>query len=256
MKSFVGLLKKEWVLYRARLLVGVFIGIVLSLVVPYFLRHFADGFEQDSQLSYTVLVLIIGGFYSVLQFLSSIRADLKVKEIWLHSTSAMTTLIGAKMVSSIIGYTLFNLLFTSIAVYSIKDEYIANFGQIIFLVILIIGIIAILQLVLYIMLVLFLAFYLQMKHFIGGFSIVLTMAAFFLTTNQWLRFTTSQLYQDIFRQIGIPLSKMEPYLPKFISPTMELKLGSIYVVEQVGFMLLMTLLYIVAAKWLEKVVLR
>jgi len=259
MKSFVGLLKKEWVLYRSWFLMGIFAGIMLSWIVPYVLHQFVDLFAQENQLAFvfTLLVLFIGGFYSVLQFLASMRLDIKAKESWLHSTSSITKLIGAKMVCSLLGYALFNTLFVSIAIFNVKEEFIANVGQIVFVLVLIVIALTIFQFMLFVLLLFFLAFYLQLKHVIGRFSIVLTMVAFGLTTAAWVRITESQFYEMVFQRGAISLSKLELYLPKVrATTTMEWRLGSIYVVEEVASTLLIVLLFLAASKWLEKVVLR
>ncbi len=255
MKSFVGLLKKEWVLYRSWFLMGIFSGIMLSWIVPYVLHQFVDLFAQENQLAFafTLLVLFVGGFYSVLQFLASMRLDIKAKESWLHSTSSITKLIGAKIACSLIGYVLFNTLFVSFAIFHLKEEFIANIGQIIFVLVAL----TIFQFMLFVLLLFFLAFYLQLKHVIGRFSIVLTMVAFGFTTSAWVRITESPFYETVFQRGAISLSKLEPFLPKVrAATTMEWRLGSIYVVEEVASIVLIVLLFLAASKWLEKVVLR
>jgi len=258
LKSFAGLLKKEWVLYRSWFLVGIFIGLMLSWIVPYVLHQYVDLFAHENQLAFafTMLVLVLGGFYSVLQFLATLRLDIKAKESWLHSTSSITKLIGAKLVCSLIGYVFFNTLFTSIAIYNIKDELIASTGQILLTLVLVVIVLIIFQLMLFILLLFFLAFYLQLKRVIGRFSIVLTMAAFYLTTAGWVRVTESELYQTIFLRGEVSLRHIEQYLPKGKEMTMEWMLGSFYVVEEVAMTLFMLLLFLAASKWLEKVVLR
>jgi len=254
MKSFVGLLKKEWVLYRSWFLMGIFAGIMLSWIVPYVLHQFVDLFAQENQLAFafTLLVLFVGGFYSVLQFLGSMRLDIKAKESWLHSTSSITKLIGAKIACSLIGYALFNTLFVSFAIFHLKEEFIANIGQIIFVLVIIVIMLTVFQFMLFVLL-----FYLQLKHVIGRFSIVLTMIAFGFTTSAWVRITESHFYETVFQRGAISLSKLEPFLPKVrATTTMEWRLGSIYVVEEVASILLIVLLFLAASKWLEKVVLR
>lgn len=256
LKKFAGLLKKEWVLYRAWVFVGIFIGITLSMIVPYLIRRLSDGFTMENQLSFafSILVLVLGGFYSILQFLASIRHDLKSKEIWLHSTSSIAQLVGVKIVFSLIGYAIFNLIFVSIAIYKVKDEIVGNFAQVLLFLLFIVAIIVILQLVMFVIMVLFLAFNLQMAHLIGRFSIVITMVTFFFSMDLWFKFTESELYDGVFHHIEIPLTWLDQYLPKL--PTMELFLGSIYVVEEVASIILVAILFIIATKWLEKVVLR
>lgn len=259
MKSFVGLLKKEWVLYRSWFLMGIFAGIMLSWIVPYVLHQFVDLFAQENQLAFafTLLVLFVGGFYSVLQFLGSMRLDIKAKESWLHSTNSITKLIGAKIACSLIGYALFNTLFVSFAIFHLKEEFIANIGQIVLVLVIIVIMLTIFQFMLFVLLLFFLAFYLQLKHMIGRFSIVLTMIAFGFTTSAWVRITESHFYETVFQRGAISLSKLEPFLPKVrATTTMEWRLGSIYVVEEVAFILLIVLLFLAASKWLEKVVLR
>jgi len=256
LKKFAGLLKKEWVLYRAWLFVGIFIGIMLSMVVPYLIRRLSVEFTMENQLSFafSILVLVVGGFYSVLQFLASMRHDLKNKEIWLHSTSSITQLVGVKIVFSLIGYAIFNFIFVSIAIYKIRDEIVGNFAQVLLLLLFIVSIIVILQLMMFVIMVLFLAFNFQMKHLIGRFSIVITMFIFFFSMDLWFKFTESKLYDNIFHHIEIPLTWLDQYFPKI--PTAELLLGSFYVVEEVATIILLAILFIIATKWLEKVVLR
>gem|GEM_PF-487728 len=262
MKNFRGLLKKEWVLYRSWLLLGIFGGLMCSWLVPYVLHHFMHILVPESQLSlvFTTLVLFAGGLYSVLQFLASLRLDMKAKESWLHSTCSITTLIGAKMVCSLGGYMLFNALFMTIAFYNLREQLVASIGQMICGILLMVIVITLLQLVFFILLLCFFAFYMQLKHMIGRFSIVLTMIAFFLTLDIWMRITESQLYQTVFQHGVISLSKLEANLPKIQAINHELTgewhIGSLYIVEEVAFLLLMSLLFVAGCKWLEKVVLR
>ncbi|MFT9815994.1 hypothetical protein [Lysinibacillus sp. NPDC056185] len=256
MKNFVGLLKKEWVLYRAWLFGGIFIGIMLSMVVPYLIRRFSDEFTMENQLPFffSILVLMLGGFFSVLQYLVSIRNDLRTKEIWLHSTSSIAQLVGVKIVFSLIGYAIFNFIFVSIAIYNVKDGIIGNFAQILLLLIFTVAIIVIFQLMMFVIVLLFFAFNLQMKHFIGNFSVVITMFTFFFSLNLWLEFTKSELYDNIFHRMGISLTGLEQFFPK--SPTMNLSLSTMYIVDEVATFILVAILFFIATKWLEKVVLR
>lgn len=256
MKNFAGLLKKEWVLYRVWVFSGIFIGIMLSMVVPYLIRRLSDEFTMDNQLPFffSILVLLLGGFFSVLQYLVSIRNDLRTKEIWLHSTSSIAQLVGVKIVFSLIGYAIFNFIFVSIAIYNVKDGIIGNFAQILLLLLFTVAIIVIFQLMMFVLVLLFFAFNLQMKHFVGNFSVVITMVTFFISMNLWFKFTGSELYDNIFHHIGIPLTGLEQYFPKLL--TMESTLGSIYVVEEIATIILISILFIIATKWFEKVVLR
>lgn len=256
LKNFAGLLKKEWLLYRAWLFSGIFIGIMLSLIVPYLIRRFSGEFTMENQLPFffSILVLLLGGFFSILQYLVSIRNDLRTKEIWLHSTSSIAQLVGVKIVFSLIGYAIFNFIFVSIAIYNIKEEIIGNFAQILLLIMLVVSIIVIFQLMMFVIALLFFAFYLQMKHLIGKFSIVITMLTFSFSLNLWFKFTESKLYDNIFHRIGIPLTGLEPFFPK--SQTMNLSWGTMYIVDEVATFILVAILFIIATKWFEKVVLR
>ncbi|MEY9974140.1 MFS family permease [Lysinibacillus sp. RC46] len=256
MKNFAGLLKKEWVLYRAWLFGGIFIGIMLSMVVPYLIRRFSNEFTMENQLPFffSILVLMLGGFFSVLQYLVSIRNDLRTKEIWLHSTSSIAQLVGVKIVFSLIGYAIFNFIFVSIAIYNVKDGIIGNFAQILLLLIFTVAIIVIFQLMMFVIVLLFFAFNFQMKHFIGNFSVVITMFTFFFSLNLWFEFTKSKLYDNIFHRMGISLTGLEQFFPK--SPTMNLSLSTMYIVDEVATFILVAILFFIATKWLEKVVLR
>jgi len=256
LKNFAGLLKKEWLLYRAWLFSGIFIGIMLSIIVPYLIRRFSGEFTMENQLPFffSILVLMLGVFFSVLQYLISIRNDLRIKEIWLHSTSSIAQLVGVKIVFSLIGYAIFNFIFVSIAIYNIKEEIIGNFAQILLLIMLVVTIIVIFQLMMFVIVLLFFAFNLQMKHLFGNFSVVITMFTFFFSLNLWFNFTESKLYDNIFHRIGIPLTGLEPFFPK--SQTMNLSWGTMYIVDEVATFILVAVLFIIATKWFEKVVLR
>ncbi|WP_369436032.1 hypothetical protein [Lysinibacillus fusiformis] len=259
LKKFSGLMKKEWVLYRGRLFFTIVGGLALSLVVPYLLLRFGDGFTTAHQqlfFLFTILVLMLGNFYAVLQFFSSMRFDLKAKEMWLHSTSSIAQLVGVKIIFTLIGYAIFNLLFTSLALYFVRENYVATFGEVLLLLFLIVGMIVMFQFVLFVILLLFLAFTLQMKHFIGRFSFVIAIPAFFLSMDVWFRFTESVFYDKILRFGEIRISRLEHYLPKAEVPTMQIELGSLYFVEEFFFIIVIAVLFIVSTKWLEKVVLR
>ncbi|MGE6516466.1 hypothetical protein [Lysinibacillus sphaericus] len=259
LKKFSGLMKKEWVLYRGRLFFTIIGGLALSLVVPYLLLRLGDGFTTAHQqlfFLFTILVLMLGNFYAVLQFFTSMLFDLKAKEMWLHSTSSIAQLVGVKIIFTLTGYAIFNLLFTSLALYFVRENYVATFGEVLLLLFLIVGMIVMFQFVLFVILLLFLAFYLQMKHFIGRFAIVIAIPAFFLSMDVWFRFTESEFYDKIFQFGEIRISRLEQYLPKAEVPTMQIELGSLYFVEEFFFIIVLALLFIVATKWLEKVVLR
>lgn len=157
---------------------------------------------------------------------------------------------------SLTGYTIFNILFTGIAIYSLRAAFIASFGQVLLLLVFVVAIIALFQLMIFVSILLFLAFYLQMKYFIGRFAIVLMMGAYFGCIYLWFRFTESIIYVKIFQHIGISLSWLEQYLPKSKLPSMDIRLGTLYVVEELALTILFALLFIIATKWLEKVVLR
>ena len=93
-----------------------------------------------------------------------------------------------------------------------------------------------------------------MKHLFGNFSVVITMFTFFFSLNLWFQFTESKLYDNIFHHIGIPLTGLEPFFPK--SQTMNLSWGTMYIVDEVATFILVAILFIIATKWFEKVVLR
>lgn len=142
----------------------------------------------------------------------------------------------------------------SLAIYKIRDEIVGNFAQVLLLLLFIVAIIVILQLMMFVIMVLFLAFNLQMKHLVGRFSIVITMVTFFFSMDLWFKFTESKLYDNIFHHVEIPLTWLDHYFPKI--QTTELLLGSFYVVEEVASIIWLAILFIIATKWLEKVVLR
>ncbi|MEG0258879.1 MAG: hypothetical protein RR595_09165 [Lysinibacillus sp.] len=258
MNKFIGLIKKEWALYKTWLFIAIIAGLTIIILIPFALEKFVKGpFEVTNvQPGLAYIVLILGGLYSIMQFLASLRYDIHSKEIWLHSTSSIAQLIGAKIIFILIGYSIFNIFFTTLGLFVSRQYIQADFDQYLFLLLGFVGFAAIMQLSLLIIVLFFYAVYLQTKRYIGRFAVIISTFFFFLSMYLSIRFIESPIYVKLFYYGEINLKPLISYLPRFNDDTIYYNFGSIYIVDQLTSLLTTLLLYIIATKWIEKVVLK
>ena len=58
-EKFCRTFEKEWVLYRSWFLVGIFMGLMLSWIVPYVLHQYVDLFAHEHQLAFAFTILVL-----------------------------------------------------------------------------------------------------------------------------------------------------------------------------------------------------
>lgn len=251
MKQFLGLLKKEWVLYRSSWVVAIIAGFVFLTVAEYYSNQQIGSI--NNRLLFTGMVLMIGSFFVIFQFSSSIRSDLKTKETWLHSTSSMAQLISVKMVFTLVSSIIYMTIFLSIGLFASNSFNEVSFIQILFLLLLIVVTFVFIQLLSLIIVLLFLTINIHLRRFLGRFAFVFSIGIFFIITKVYTKFHESSIYGKIFYHGEYSLKRVGPFLPE---KTFIISLGSRYVVEELATILVFFLLFILAAKWLEKAVLR
>ena len=192
----------------------------------------------------------------IFQFFTSIRNDLKTKEVWLHSSSSIAFLVGVKISFTLGCSIIYSLVFSSLGLYTSQQFNDATFMQIVFMQLLLIGIFVFVQLLTLVLLVLLLAFNIYLKRFLGRFAFIISMGVFFFSLKLWDLFFNSQYYQQIFHHGEISFKGLSSYLPPSNGSTFTVNLHSGYMVEDLASLIGFVLLYIVATKWLEKAVLR
>ncbi|MFJ7951653.1 hypothetical protein ACIQZG_09005 [Lysinibacillus sp. NPDC096418] len=251
MDKFLGLLKKEWVLYRSWWLVAIIGGLIFIYCGEHFLDRRTD--ITDPRVIFTSWVLVLGTFFVVFQFLASIHNDLKTKEIWLHSTSSIAQLVGVKIVFALTSSIVF---LTIISVFGLQDFIEATFMQVSFLHFMTVSSLFIMQCILILLTLLFFTLNVYLKKYIGHFAFIISSGSFILIMKLWTGFRESINYEKIFYHGEISTEGLSNLLPQSNGSSFFVILGPIYVVETLAFVLCYCMLYIVATKSLEKVVLR
>lgn len=254
LKKFLGLLRKEWVLYRSWWLAAIVVSLIFIYCGEYFLNQRTD--IADPRVIFTIWVLILGTFFVAIQFLASIHNDLKTKEIWLHSTSSIVQLVGVKIIFSLTCSMIFLAFFSVIGLFPSQDFIEATFMQMSFLHFVTVAIFFTMQCMLILIALLFLVLNVYLKKRFGRFAFIISLGIFILLMKLWTKFYESSSYAKILYHGEISTDGLAAYLPQSDGSSFFIIMGPFYVVEGLAYIIGYLLLYVVATKWLEKVVLR
>lgn len=254
MKKFLGLLKKEWVLYRSWWLAAIVVGLIFIYCGEYFLNRWTN--VTDPRVIFTSWVLILGTFFVVIQFLASIHNDLKTKEIWLHSTSSIAQLVGVKFIFTLVSSAIFLTIISVIGLFSSQDFIEGTFMQISFLHFMTVANLFIIQCLLILIALLFFVLNEYFKKRFGRLAFIISFGTFILIMKLWAEFNESGYYAKILYHGEIPIDGLTAYLPQSNGSSFYTIIGSFYVIEGLAYLIGYSLLYVVATKWLEKVLLR
>lgn len=256
MRKFVSLVKKEWHDYKIWAFLMVFVGIFFIGIIPPFANRVPGMNLSTDELRLVFLFLVVGGlgFTATIQFIVSLRRDIKNKEIWLHNSSNILTLIGAKFCFSICWATGMSGIY-GIVSYFLGDALYGKLYQLIFfhlmtvlLFFLIIILYIVTTLVLYVI-------HLQLKRYIGMASIVVTGVLFFLSIRVMEKTTSSVIYEKLLYVGEISLAVLEKFFPVILRED-ALQVGHLYILEQIFIMMLLVACFIAASKWIERVITR
>ncbi len=111
MRKFVSLVKKEWHEYKLWAFLMLFAGVFFIGILPTFADRLPNSRLAQDDVRLAVLFTAVGGlcFTASIQFIVSLRKDIRIKEIWLHNSSNILTLIGAKVCFAICWGTVMSL---------------------------------------------------------------------------------------------------------------------------------------------------
>lgn len=256
MKKFFGLLVQEY-RYYALFNYGLagLVGIVVFLGPVLIVQLFPNTTYYnipDVRLSMSMVAAVSIVLFSVGLFSSSLNRDIKSKELWLHNSQSIYTLIGAKLIYH--GLTMIALCFI---------PYIGLFfvGELIegtFLQYVVFGFAGLfLAVMMYIFLIviglILIALNTQLARYIGKFSYVVLFVAVLLMIE-----VLNRLPELSFLQIGkVPLSNLNEYLPTFANNKISMSLYfDFYLVEEIVMTALVVLFYMLSCKWIERVITR
>ncbi|WP_332651478.1 hypothetical protein [Lysinibacillus sp. 54212] len=256
MKRFLGLLQKEWHLYR----VWIFISIVLGLAVIIGLPPLEDHYFKTAltieglRFGLMIVILLVGSMNAIAQFFVSLRADIKVKEIWLHSSSSIYFLVGVKLLFTISWVVIFSFVFAGIGIYNVPSILIGTASELLLLQCFITLITTLVFLSMNVTCILFYAFYLFLKRYIGRVAIVIVTIAFFLSFWLCFKFIETPIYASLFYHGEISLDALFRYFPNLTNKEISLEWNRYYIVEDIFMWAQIIVMYVVGTKWLEKVI--
>ncbi|MEO4054713.1 hypothetical protein [Solibacillus sp. CAU 1738] len=258
MGSFEGLLRKEWVQYRSWLLLLLIAGPLILIGLPYVCTEMLEINVEKGELSFILMffVLAMGGWVTLMQLISSLRADIRRKEIWLHSTVSMNTLVGVKMLYTIITYLVFTLIISAVGLYLSQEILKGTFLQYANTCVLMILIAVLFYCAFIVIAHLCFVFNLQLKRYVGKFSIFITAIAIIAGIILLVKLVENPLYILLLKNSELSLEFLATNLLTINSPGSGMTFGSIYIVEEIFSWSSLILMFIVSNKWLEKVVTR
>lgn len=211
--------------------------------------------KEEFRIGLLFLGLLLIGSVMPWQFLFSIRRGSKEKELWLHNSSPITALIGAKLFYTVAWTTLISAFYTFFFHWTtgIID---GSTGEIIWLQGLVVSIIFLLGILTSVVALLFYAVYIQLKRYIRYGSVIITGMLFGLFLFAIDKIATSSLYDKLLIHGEIPLTFLEKNMPVFTSEDVLVNFYSLYIVEELAMWLVMAICFIAASKWIERVITR
>lgn len=257
MKKIVSLIKKEWHTNKLWWIFIVLFGFVFIWLLPPLIGHFSKSTLNSQEMrnlnlfiTFISLLLI-----PIIQLHVSLHRDIKQKDIWLHNPSSIFTLIGAKWL-----FVLLALIITSFLLFSgfffLGNYIIGKWWQIVLLI----SVLTFLETVFYVafsmLSLLFYALYLQVKRYIGRFSLFVVFAITILFV--WLLGKLPENFLE-FPYGKIPTDWIFTNLPTFTSSSIEITYDihfNLYFTNFIVDILLFIICFTGSSKWIEKVITR
>ena len=213
MKQWNGLLKKEWVTMKWPLLVSALLGIIVMSFVPHLIANF---FDLGVHVFEVVLVIcFIWAGASVLAPISALfimlEREIKRPDVWLHSTTSIFKLVGAKAIFAILIGAAGLLIPTMVLAlqYALFSSTMATFDDLLFF-----GSIFIVMIFAISIKFMSIGFFFWvidrlMKPYLKGFSIVATIIMFLVASRLHGLFVLSELYEKLISIGPIDLMKIK-----------------------------------------------
>lgn len=253
-----GLLLKEWALYKTWLFGSAVMGIGVVLILPIILERYLITSVPIQEIRIVLMFLMLG-FSSInilIQFNSSLNHDNRKKDMWLHNPHSMHTLIGAKFLFSLVIYFVGNVFITTAGIYFLSDLFVGSFAKLFNLQLLLLVIMLFVGVLSNIAWLLLWTIYLEGKYWIGKFSLITTVAIFFLIVSYLPQLFSFLSLDKVLNQGEISIKFIADYLPTITTSNFNLEVDSIYIVEELFNWIIFVLLFWAICKWVERVVTR
>lgn len=256
MKKFFGLLVQEYrhyalLNYGLAALIGIFVFIGPIVIVQVF-PNTPYYNVPDVRLSLIMVSVVSIVLLSIGMFSSSLNRDMKTKELWLHNSQSIYTLIGAKLIYH--GLAMIALCFIPyIGLFFVGDLIEGTLLQYLMFGIAGLFLVSMMYIFLIVICLFFIALNTQLAQYIGKFSYVVMLVSFLFMIEIFNRLPSLP-----FLQIGkVPLSHLNEYLPTFAENRISISLYfDFYIVEEIVMTGIIILIYMMSCKWLERVITR
>lgn len=256
MKQWNGLMRKEWVQWKWQLIFAIGLAIIALLVLPTVFGKITEDveivFEMTMMISF--MVMMVGMIVPVICFATMFNRDIKLPDLWLHSTASTYKLIGVKLlmaafigaVSLLVPAAVVAIRFAITKARAITFDELAFFGtsSLLFffsisLMLLIVGFF-------------FIVIDRLIKPFLKGFSIVVTGLLFVLSARLYGEVTASGLYDRVFHTGKLNLLEMKNTKLEIGESSSLYMNFDIYVGDVLFVTALSVILFFLAIKLFEK----
>ena len=216
MKQWNGLMKKEWVTMKWPLLGSAFLGIIILSFFPLMISKFLGVEVHVFEIALVICFIWAGA--SVLAPVSALfimlEREMKRPDVWLHSTASIFKLVGSKVFfASLIGIA--GLLIPTIVLavqYALFNSTMAVFDDLFFFGSIFIVLIFAVSIIFMSIGFFFWVIDRLMKPYLKGFSIVVTIILFFISSRLYTLLALSEFYKKL-TLIG-PIDLMKIKNPK------------------------------------------
>ncbi len=252
MKKFISLLKMEHHDFKAWYVIYLLLSIISIYILPSVMKQFTSLMMSviEIRITFIIISLAILVLLGIIQFISSMRMSLKSKELWLHNSSSIITLLGAKLLYPLFALTGSTVMISS-GFYFLGDLLEGTFIQM-------------MNLNLFIMLAMLYGYFLfacvvtiiyafskQLKRYIGGFSVLVT----FILTMIILTSSDHLPNEGLLAFGKITIDNFENYFPRVTSDMVELTFTmDVYIVQEIALLLFLLACFAIGAKWIERVI--
>lgn len=256
MKQWNGLMRKEWVQWKWQLIFAIGLAIIALLVLPTVFGKITEDveivFEMTMMISF--MVMMVGMIVPVICFATMFNRDIKLPDLWLHTTASTYKLIGVKLlmaafigaISLLVPAAVVALRFAISGTQWVTFDELAFFGtsSLLFffsisLMLLIVGFF-------------FIVIDRLIKPFLKGFSIVVTGLLFVLSARLYGEVTASGLYDRVFHTGKLNLLEMKNTKLEIGESSSLYMNFDIYVGDVLFVTALSVILFFLAIKLFEK----
>ncbi|CAM5214317.1 hypothetical protein UACE39S_05497 [Ureibacillus acetophenoni] len=253
MNKFFGLVIQEHRYYTmSNVVMAGLVGIFIFLGPLAIIQIFPNTGHYDVNNIRMIFTMIAGSLvwiFSIAMFSSSLNRDIKTKELWLHNSQSIYSLIGAKVIYHCISMIALGIVaFTGF--FFVGDLIVGTLMQ--YLVFGIACFILVFAFYLFFIVVILFVTALnnQLARYIGKLSYVVMLITVMLILeiiNRLPNFTLVQFGK-------VESSFFNQYLPTFSDRSMNVNLYfDFYIVEEIVMTMVLILLYVVSCKWIERV---